>query len=157
MNEVDPLHVYYATMTGNAEDLASRLSDRAGRRGMARRVIDLSEVSPERLLEDAFAVFIVSTWGDGEPPDDAEDFWEALRGARLALSRMNYAVFGLGDSGYDDFNAFGRMLDERLADLGASRLLRRVEADVDFEDDFERWSERVLELALRGRSESARP
>jgi len=90
------------------------------------------------------ALFIVSTWGDGEPPDDAAEFWYKLESAELDLTGLNYAVLGLGDKDYADFNGFARQLDERLTKLGATQLTIRADADLDFEDTFVEWSERVL-------------
>ncbi|HEU5080094.1 MAG TPA: flavodoxin family protein [Opitutaceae bacterium] len=117
-----PLAIYYATMTGNAESLARRASARALSQGWQTTLLNLAEVEPADLLEGRLALFIVSTWGDGEPPDEAFDFWYDLGKANLDLGALRYAVLGLGDSDYADFNAFARNLDERLAGLGGARL-----------------------------------
>jgi len=67
-----------------------------------------------------------------------------LESAELDLTGLNYAVLGLGDKDYADFNGFARQLDERLTKLGATQLTIRADADLDFEDTFVEWSERVL-------------
>lgn len=138
--------LYFATMTGNAESLARRAEARATANGWLAQLHNLSEVKPADLFEDRLALFIVSTWGDGEPPADACDFWYDLEKARLDLSGLRFAVLGLGDRDYSDFNAFARQLDERLAGLGGTRLHARVEADIDFDDTYAEWESRVFDL-----------
>jgi len=141
-----PLAIYYATMTGNAESLARRAHERALNEGWLAQLRNLSEVKPSDLAEDAVALFIVSTWGDGEPPADATDFYYDLEKAVLALGGLRYAILGLGDRDYQDFNAFARNLDERLAALGAQAVHPRVEADLYFEETYAEWEERVFPL-----------
>lgn len=144
-----PLHVCYATVTGNAESLARRAYDRALNAGLAARLHNLSELSPADLADAATALFIVSTWGDGEPPTDAADFFADLLGdGAPALGSLRYAVLGLGDRDYPEFNAFARQLDERLAALGARSLLPRVEADLQFEETYAEWEARVFPLLV---------
>jgi sulfite reductase (NADPH) flavoprotein alpha-component len=140
------LPIYYATVTGNAETLARQAETRAQREGWLPRLENLSEVKPADLTSDSLALFIVSTWGDGEPPADATDFWYDLAKASLDLSGLRYAVLGLGDKDYQDFNAFARQLDERLAALGARRLHERIEADLAFDDTYAEWADRVFPL-----------
>ena len=139
------LAIYYATMTGNAEELARRAEARAAAVGWIPQLLNLSEVRPADLGENTRAIFLVSTWGDGEPPADADDFFRDLQQAAApALPQLRYAVLGLGDRDYAAFNAFARQLDERLASLGAQRLHPRIEADVDFDDTYEEWETHVF-------------
>lgn len=133
------LAIYYATETGNAEGLARQAETRARRDGWDPRVINLASVTPADLPTGGLALFIVSTWGDGEPPSDACDFWYDLEKADLNLTGLHVAVLGLGDRDYTEFNAFGRNLDRRLAALGAHRLIERMEADVHFDDTYAEW------------------
>lgn len=141
------LAIYYATETGNAESLARRAYERAQNRGLAARLHNLSEVKPADLADAGCALFIVSTWGDGEPPTDATDFHDELMADDApSLPALRYAVLGLGDSSYTEFNAFARQLDTRLAELGALRLMERIEADLQFEDTYEEWERRVFPL-----------
>lgn len=141
------LAIYYATETGNAESLARRAYERAQNQGLSVRLHNLSEVKPADLADTDLALFIVSTWGDGEPPTDATDFHdELLADDAPALTALRYAVLGLGDSSYTEFNAFARKLDARLAELGAQRLMERIEADLQFEDTYEEWGRRVFPL-----------
>lgn len=139
-----PLAIYFATVTGNAESLARQAETRARHEGWLPRLQNLSEVQPADLAADTLALFIVSTWGDGEPPCDASDFWSDLAKTALTLPGLHYAVLGLGDRDYTEFNAFARQLDERLAALGARRLHERIEADAQFDDTYAEWEARVF-------------
>ncbi|MGH8019954.1 MAG: flavodoxin domain-containing protein [Opitutaceae bacterium] len=140
------IHIYYATETGNAESLARRAAERAVREGWQALLESLSEARPADLAGPRLALFIVSTWGDGDPPIEAEDFWNDLTRAAIDLSGLRYAVFGLGDRGYADFNGLARNLDERLTGLGAVGLHERVEADVDFDDVYSEWEACIFPL-----------
>jgi sulfite reductase (NADPH) flavoprotein alpha-component len=147
MNATTTLALYYATETGNAESLARQACEHALNLGWTARLQNLSEVAPADLAVDTLALFIVSTWGDGEPPGDATDFYyDLVKPAAPSLSGLRYAVLGLGDRDYSDFNAFARNLDERLAALGAQPLHPRVEADLDYEDTYAEWAARLFPL-----------
>lgn len=137
------IKICFATMTGNAETLATRAHERLAAAGVASELVNLADTRPADLAGWSRALFVVSTWGDGEPPADACDFWYGLEKAALDLSGLRFAVFGLGDHDYQNFNAFARVLDERLAALGGSRLGERGEAGLDFDDLFAAWTDRV--------------
>lgn len=139
------LNIYFATVTGNAEALAGRAQDRAKKEGIPANLINLSKASPADLAKGGVSVFIVSTWGDGDAPDDAQSFWEDIDAAKAPRAEgLRYAVFGLGDRGYPEFNAFAKRLDERIAELGATRLEERFEADAEYEDDYVAWENRIF-------------
>lgn len=141
------LAIYYGTMTGNAELLAGRALERAQRDGWTAFQKNLSDVTPADLAQHTLALFFVSTWGDGEPPGDAQNFHDELHAASSPqLPALRYAVFGLGDRDYAEFNAFARQLDERLAALGAQRQHARAEADVQFEETYEHWEDAVFSV-----------
>ncbi len=135
--------LFYATMTGNAESLARDAHRQLLDAGHATTLHNLADIRPEDLTpfaeRGAAAVFIVSTWGDGEPPGDACDFWYALTDAALDLTGLRIAVFGLGDRDYAYFNEFARQLEARLATLGATTAHPRCEADFDFDERFADW------------------
>lgn len=137
--------LYYATETGNAETVARQAHERAVAAGLASATVaNLSQLRPADLASHGLILFVVSTWGDGEPPSDATDFFYDLEKARIDLSGLRYAVLGLGDRDYSDFCGFARKLDERLAALGAKALLPRAEADLDYEETCEDWIARIL-------------
>lgn len=140
-----PLHIHFATTTGNAEVLANRAFARARLEGFDATLTNLSGESPADLTGDGLAIFIVSSFGDGDPPDDAEPFWlDLMRPSAPRLPNLRYALFGLGDRSHNDFNGFARKLDERLTALGAHRLATRHEADTDYEDDYPGWADKIF-------------
>ena len=139
------LNIYFATVTGNAEALAGRAQDRAKKAGIPANLVNLSKVGAADLPTAGLALFIVSTWGDGDAPDDAQNFWEEIDAAKAPKRpSLRYAVFGLGDRGYPEFNAFAKRVDTRLAELGATRLADRFEADAEYEDDYVAWEDRII-------------
>ncbi len=145
--------IHYATMTGNAELLARRALDAIVAAGPAAELYNLADLRPDDLERLAragrTALFVVSTWGDGEPPADAADFWYALEKAPLSLVGLRHAVFGLGDHDYTYFNAFARQLDERLSSLGSLALLPRGEAGLDFDEPFDVWLPDVIAQVVK--------
>jgi sulfite reductase (NADPH) flavoprotein alpha-component len=142
------LTIVFGSQTGNAKRLAESLARDAENAGLAVRLLradayPLRELKSERLL-----YVVISTQGDGDPPDDARGFVEFLAGKRAPkLDELKFAVLGLGDSSYAKFCALGAVIDERLAELGATRLLARGEADVDIETVAAPWLRKALAAA----------
>lgn len=141
----DNVAIYYATMTGNAEELARDAEATVRANGWTPLLHNLSEASPSSIKETRYALFIVSTWGEGEPPDDAAEFFEELENSDEILESLHYAMLGLGDSSYPDFNAFARNLNARLTEMGACKICDLIEADYDFEDSYALWMANVLQ------------
>lgn len=124
--------VLYGSQTGNAKREAERLADALRSEGADVRLVR-ADAYPSRELADERVLFVViSTQGEGEPPDDARGFVEFVSGRRAPkLEQLQFAVLGLGDASYPQFNAMGRILDARFEALGAKRLFARGEADVE--------------------------
>ncbi len=142
--------VLYGSQTGNGRRLAERLKSQLDAAGIAARLVSAADFPARRLTEERLLFLVVSTHGEGEPPDDARAFAEFVLGKRAPrLEQLAYAVFALGDSSYPRFCETGRALDERLAELGARRLLPRVDADVDFEPAAAAWLDTAHETARR--------
>lgn len=137
--------VLFATMTGNAEDAAESIAKRLRKSGHQVAVANIDKHTPQSLPERGEPVlFVVSTWGDGEPPDEAIDFYGDLQSMSAGdLDGLLYSVYALGDSGYDEFCGFGRRLDTELEAKGAIRIAARAEADIDYEEFVEEWSDEV--------------
>ena len=156
---VATLTIWYGSETGNGRGVAERLAEAARARGYSVDLASLADVQPRRINRVGLLLLVVSTHGEGDPPEEAEAFHRFITGERAPeLHELRYAVCALGDSSYPDFCQTGRDLDQRLAALGASRLLERVDCDVDFETRETPWREQVLE-AVRPllESESAPP
>lgn len=154
------LTVLYGSQSGNSRRVAEQLAERVGADGLDVRLLradayPLHELKKERLL---YVVISTHSTGDKvEPPDDSRDFVEYLQGRRAPrLPGLSYAVLALGDTSYPEFCAIGRQVDERLTELGASRLFARGDADVDVETVAGPWSETALKEAnaLRERNDT---
>ena len=139
--------ILYATETGTAESLAEEASDGLTKLGLDVAVKDIGDMEVADLQEIRYLVAIVSTWGEGDPPSDAEDFFEEFRESDpIGLGSTKFCVLALGDTNYDDFCQFGKNLDAELERHGAVRMLSRVDCDVDYELPFELWLEEAGKL-----------
>jgi sulfite reductase (NADPH) flavoprotein alpha-component len=140
--------VLYGSQTGNARRVAERLAKKLDAAGLPARLVRADAYAQRELALERHLVLVISTQGEGEPPDDARGLVEFIAGRRAPrLPSLRYAVLGLGDSSYPQFCAIGRLLDARLAELGGTRLSALGEADVDIEAVAESWSAAVLERA----------
>ncbi len=141
------LHVLVGTQTGTAEAIAEDLGRAASGYGVAVTTIGLDDVDVERLPAMGHVVVITSTYGEGEMPDNAELFWESLQASTAPrLDGLKFSVLALGDSGYDGFCQAGKLIDTRLEQLGAERILARVDCDVDYEEPAAAWTTQALSL-----------
>jgi len=142
------LAVVYGSQTGNGRRIAERLGQAAEAAGLAVRVYAARDYPLRDLASERLLAVVVSTHGDGDPPDDARGFIEHLLGKRAPqLPQLKFSVLALGDSSYPKFCETGRQVDERLAALGAQRLLPRVDCDLDYERLAAPWLEQLLREA----------
>ena len=144
---------FYGSQTGTAEEYASRLSKEGQMYGMRGVVADPEENEMEDLakmadVEEALgngclAVFCLATYGEGDPTDNAQEFFDWLQEGGTDLSCLKYAVFALGNKTYENFNAMGIYVDKKLEELGAKRVhaLGLGDDDANLEDDFITWKE----------------
>ncbi len=138
--------VLYGTESGNAEKLADRTAKALKQRGQQAVVKNMADVSVAELRRQTHALIVVSTWGDGEPPDGATAFYKELMAAEEGIASLNYSVCALGDTSYEKFCQVGKDIDAKLESLGAQRVVPRVDCDVDYEDSYVGW----LESAIAG-------
>lgn len=145
------LLILFATSMGNAESLASSLADLLGSGGHHCEIANVATLPPMALaLEARPVIFCASTWGEGDPPDDAVEFWDLLQFLPDgSLPSLSFAVYALGDRNYEEFCGFGRKLDECLAAKGARRLVDRVDNDTDYEEHLHPFSQSLLQALDR--------
>jgi sulfite reductase (NADPH) flavoprotein alpha-component len=130
----------YGSQTGSAEGLARSIAKESTGRGFKPVVLPLNSYDKAGLEAGGKAIIVSSTWGDGDPPDNATAFWQWLqRDTAPRLENLQFAVLGLGDRNYPDFCGASRKFDTRLEELGAKRLMPRGECDVDYEPVAKEW------------------
>ncbi|MEK7676858.1 MAG: sulfite reductase subunit alpha [Verrucomicrobiota bacterium] len=155
---LQPVTILFGSQTGNAEALAKRLAKAAGRRGFAPTVCDMAQYERAGLTQEQNLLLITSTYGDGEPPDNARAFWEFLgNNAAPKLAKTRFAVCALGDTNYPMFCGFGKAVDARLESLGARRVHPRADCDLEFEEPFAQWLDGALNALTAGAASSNSP
>ena len=135
---VKPL-IIYGTETGNSKKVASNLLATFKKNKIQAKAIDVFQYDVAKLEKESLVLFVMSTQGEGEFPQNAIPFYEKLKASNANLSKVSFAVLGLGDSSYPLFSNAGILLDEVLAEKGAKRLLPLVKADVDFAETVSIW------------------
>ena len=142
----DILHIVYGTQTGTAEELAYDIEKLSKEKGFDSKVFELDDITMDQLKKINKLLIVTSTTGDGEVPDNGLTFWEQLSSlTELNISNLKYGVLALGDSSHYDFCNAGKIIDEKLKDLGAIRIIDRQECDFDTEGSME-WSQKFLNL-----------
>jgi len=132
--------VLYGSQSGNAEGLAEEFSEKLVAAGFDAPVLGMEDIGDLTLAEEKALCLVTSTWGEGDPPDNAIDFFSVLTGDDAPdLSTLSFSVLALGDSNYLDFCGAGKALDEAMEKCGAKRIFDRVDCDVDFEEPAEEW------------------
>lgn len=134
--------VLYGSQTGNAKGVASQLQTQLQQAGHSAELYSLADYNPRQLKKENYVALVVSTHGEGDPPDDALAFHEFIHGKKAPkLDGLKYSVLALGDSSYEQFCQTGRDLDERFAELGAERLHDRIDCDVDYQGGAKQWAQ----------------
>jgi len=152
------LTILYGSQTGNGRAVAAQLAASAERRGVAAELISMADFPTSRLRRERLLAIVVSTHGEGDPPDDAMELHRFVNGRRLpALEELGYWVLALGDSSYENFCQTGREFDTRLAAAGAQRLAPLVECDLDYATAAESWTATVLDEAETRLGRQANP
>ncbi len=140
-----PLTILFGSESGNAETCADQAKRVAAGAGFDPRVVDMGDYDTARLASEKNLLVIVSTWGEGDPPERATGFHDFLMGDQAPkLKDTRFTVFALGDVSYAEFCECGKRFDVRLAELGASRVFDRFDADVDYEEPFNKWLQEAI-------------
>ncbi len=139
------VNILFGSEGGNAEALAKRVAKAAVKKGFESKALGLDKISMKDLARDSYALIVTSTFGEGDPPENAKTFHEALHAPNQPrLENLNFSVLSLGDKNYEQFCKCGIDFDTRLEALGAKRLFQRIDCDVDYEAPFEQWQEGVF-------------
>ena len=153
----EPITIVYASESGNCEKLAGDLAKAARKNALKPTLIDMADLDLPQLGSAKRLVFIAATWGEGGPPARAVRAYGELMGEGAPrLDGVEYGVLALGDTAYAEFCAIGKNIDERLAALGAKRVVDRVDCDLDFAAPATAWIGDALKVlspldANRGR------
>lgn len=144
------LTILFYTQTGTAEDFATRLAEDMPRKCVRTVLSDVADYDLENFQNEKVVIFVVSTYGDGEPPDNAVEFHEWLMDAEREneeyFANVNYTIFGLGCSSYDKYNFTGKVINKRMKKLGAQLFHEHGEGDEskNQEEDFLKWKRDLL-------------
>ncbi|MGG3450532.1 assimilatory sulfite reductase (NADPH) flavoprotein subunit [Domibacillus aminovorans] len=137
--------ILYGSQTGNAQGLANNAGKTLEGRGFQVTISSMSDFKPNNLKKVQNLLIVVSTHGEGDPPDNALSFHEFLHGRRAPkLDDLRFSVLSLGDSSYEFFCETGKQFDKRLEELGGDRIASRVDCDLDFDEPAAEWIESVL-------------
>ncbi|MCU7812253.1 MAG: flavodoxin domain-containing protein [Candidatus Thiodiazotropha sp. (ex Notomyrtea botanica)] len=144
-NDSPVMTILYATHGGNARNVAETLADKATKHGYTSRLVSAESYRPRDLSKERLLIVVISTQGEGEPPESAREIFKFLEGKNTtSLAGLQYAIFGLGDSSYEYFCQAAKDLDRLLQLRNANNLVARVDADVDFETRESEWNQTVL-------------
>ncbi|MDG3084734.1 assimilatory sulfite reductase (NADPH) flavoprotein subunit [Vibrio hannami] len=142
------LSIIFASQTGNAKGVAESLKEQAQSQGIDVALFDASDYKGKNLAKESHVIFVASTNGEGEPPDNAIELHEFLQSKKAPkLDNLKYAVIGLGDSSYEFFCQTGKDFDAFLSKLGAKSFIDRIDCDVDYEESAAKWVEEALAKA----------
>lgn len=141
-----PLHILYGSQSGNSEVLAKDLKKHGLAQGFEATIAELDSLSVDELCQMDHLLIVCSTFGDGDPPDNAKNFYTQLMGddAPQLPPSLNFSVCGLGDSSYTHFNKCAKDIEARLRQLGGTPTTDFMSCDAAFEDDYATWKGSVF-------------
>lgn len=138
------IYIAYGSESGNAKKLANTLHQNLTAASFnPHPVVELNDVELDKLSQDSTLLILTSNFGDGEPPGNAELFYNQIL-EDTTTANFNYAMFGLGDVSYPKFCGFSIEADERLKVIGAKAIAQRVDADVSYQRFFEKWNDALI-------------
>jgi sulfite reductase (NADPH) flavoprotein alpha-component len=140
------LLIVHASQTKTAESVALQTATAFAKAGQAAHVVAIDKLEPEALARARTALFVVSTYGDGEPPDCARGFARRQLDSPAAFDELSYAVLALGDREYPLFCQFGHRIDQWLRDSGATRVFDTIEVNGSDDASIEAWRKAIARL-----------
>ena len=150
---VNKITVAYGTETGNSKKLAADFAVKAKKVGIHAKLVSLDQYRPTDLSKEEYFLTIISTQGDGEPPDAAKKFYDHIHQNGFKLDKLKYGVLALGDTAYPLFCKTGEDVDVQLNKLGGERFVSLQKCDIDYQSDAENWFNDVLQkLSTNGKS-----
>ncbi|MBN6065884.1 assimilatory sulfite reductase (NADPH) flavoprotein subunit [Aggregatibacter actinomycetemcomitans] len=150
--------VLSGSQTGNAKGVADKLAEKLKAAGVNVKRTALKDYKAKQIAEEKLLLLVTSTQGEGEPPEEAVVLHKFLNGKKAPkLDGLSFAVLGLGDSSYPNFCQAGKDFDKRFAELGATRLFDRVDADLDFAAVAEKWVEDVTAIVKEKAAQQTTP
>ena len=150
------LTILFGSETGNSAALARSIGEQARALGLSPAVTDMADYKPQRLKDEQDLLIVTSTYGEGDPPQPAADFFEFVEGRKAPqLPQLRYAVLALGDSTYERYCEAGKRVDRRFEELGATRLQPRIDCDVDYAEPAAAWITEALARLVRERNPGA--
>jgi sulfite reductase (NADPH) flavoprotein alpha-component len=148
--------ILYGTETGNCREVATNLAAAAREQGLAPELFDMADYKQRRLKDEQDVLIVVSTYGEGDPPQPSVDFFEFVEGRKAPkLDGVRFAVLALGDSTYELYCEGGKRLDKRFEELGATRMFDRVDCDIDYDEPAAKWSSEVIAKLAADAAENA--
>ena len=141
------LTIVYGSQTGNARHVAEALASLAKAKNIAAKVLDLADYKSSQLKNEQYLIIVTSTYGEGEPPENAVSFYNFLFSKKAPkVPQLKFAVLGLGDTSYEFFCKTAADFDERLAELGGQRLQARADLDVDYDAAATSWNNALISV-----------
>ncbi len=145
---VEKVTIVYGTETGNSKKLATVFAQKIKQKGIHPKVVGLDQYRLTDLPKEEYLLAVISTQGEGEPPDAAKMFFDYIHNNSFKLDKLKYSVLALGDTSYPLYCKAGEDVDNQLSKLGGKRIAPIQKCDIDFDDDANAWFDAVLkELA----------
>ncbi|MGY3903918.1 flavodoxin domain-containing protein, partial [Aeromonas lusitana] len=139
------LTILYGSQTGNAKGAAAVIQKQAQALGLPVTLVSMADYKPKQLKKESHLLVVVSTYGEGEPPESAVDLFEQLKKGKIGkLEGLKFAVLGLGDSSYEFFCQTGKDFDGFFAKAGADRIHDLASLDVDYQEAAKAWGEQAV-------------
>ncbi|MFL2955354.1 MAG: flavodoxin domain-containing protein [Candidatus Thalassarchaeaceae archaeon] len=143
----DEILIIFGTETGNAEDLAVDIGNVANKHGLTGKIMDMEDVSVGDLSSSKRLIVSISTWGEGEQPDNAQRLFDEVERSDIdSMEGVNYAVLALGDTAFELFCESGKEWDRILEERGGTRVNERIDCDTDYYDYVDEWIQSTLSM-----------